>query len=133
MAELASTGALAMFCRQGLLAGKGTKPFRLAPVPRSIWLQAEDVGGGTGGVVGSVGVDGDESAGLVGVVPGGVDGSVGVVVGSLGVVDGFDGVVVGSLGVVVGGGVGSVGVVVGSLGVVDGGVAGFGALSFTTL
>lgn len=106
-----------MFCRQGLLAGKGTKPFRLAPVPRSIWLQAEDVGGGTGGVVGSVGVDGDESAGLVGVVTGGVDGSVGVVVGSLGVV--------------VGGGVGSVGVVVGSLGVVDGGVTGFGALSFT--
>jgi hypothetical protein len=38
------------------------------------------------GVVGSVGVDGEESSGLVGVVVGG--GSVGVVIGSEGVVDG---------------------------------------------
>lgn len=30
-----------MFCVHALLA-KGTNPFRLAPVPRSIWLQAVD-------------------------------------------------------------------------------------------
>ena len=88
--EFPSTGALATFCRHALFAAKGTKPFRLAPEPRSIVLHADGVDGSVGVVVG-----GEE--GSVGVVVGGVDGSVGVVVGG----------VLGSVGVVVGGATGA--------------------------
>ena len=38
-AELGSTGALEMLVFQRLLAGKGTKPFRLPSCPRVIPLQ----------------------------------------------------------------------------------------------
>ena len=86
MFEFGSTAALAMLCRHGLVVSKGTNPFRLAPVPRPIPLQAEGVVVGaveTGGVLGSVGVVVGGVDGSVGVVVGGVDGSVGEVAGGV--------------------------------------------------
>ena len=62
--DLPSTGALATFCLQASVAGKGMKPLRFAPCPIPMALQDEvGVGTGVGAGVG-VGVGAGVGAGL---------------------------------------------------------------------